>query len=184
MSPDQKKALRAFMVAALDGFVPAASIVWGRRDVPVQGDPWVAIWDLAEIADGPSEEVPFDNAGTPELRVREMTEETIEVQCGQRDGDTPSLTGPKQILRRVSALLGSSQSTYALRSAAVAPRRWGEVVDISAIDRGSQWEQRASLTVVVSRSEIIVDDTTSTIESLEVTGTTDPVPGTVGGTIP
>ncbi len=184
MHPDQFKALMAFVVSETAGVIAEAAIGRAVQDEPVPGKPWCTIRRLASETEGIPGPIPVDESGTPTIYTRANREATWEIQIGSRLGDSgnPALDA-NAIMDDIELALYDDAATYAMRKLGLSAKRVGEVIDISVVTRGSQWETRASLTVVFSLAQIRKETATSTIESADVVGTVSPVSGTVGGTI-
>lgn len=181
MNPAQRNAIRAFWVAAFSGLVPATDIVWAESDAAKRGNPWVTISEVSATTIGIPNERAYDDAGTPTLLTHELQAVTYEIQCGARMGDTPSHAARAQyLLNCARPALFRTTTLRPLEAVEVDVMEVGDVLDISAVANDSQWETRASMTVVHGRSNLVKDTTTSTIESIGLTGTLTPVPGTVG----
>lgn len=187
--PDQKNALMAFVVAELlpHGVVDA-DVNWANQDQPGGDKPWVILRSVSAVADGfpdavrQEEKSPPDPLNPAGLYIAKHGEAVWEIQTGYIQGDAPDpLLDAGYLMGLLETGLYDDQATFAMRETGLAPKRIDNIIDISAIARGSQWETRASMTVVFSYAQIKVDTTTSTIVTADVTGTVSPVSGTVGG---
>lgn len=182
ISSAQAVALKTFLDAALVGTLTTEQIYRTHGDLPETDDPFLTYNFLFNDSMGVPSEIPeFPGAGPAQLVVRDMQEQAIEFQVGMTQGDTPTADEEAgRVLVALKQALYSSVKTFALRAKGLARLRVGQIVDLTAIASGSQWETRASLTVVFARTEVSIDIATSTIESVETEGTLSPVPGTVG----
>lgn len=184
MHAAQFKALMAFAVVSMAGKIDEANIGRALQDQPVPGVPSLTFRRLAAETEGISSSIAVDESGTPTLYTVANREETWEIQIWSRLGDAPDPDlDANSLMDDLELDLQDDQATYAMRKLALAPKRVGEVLDISAVGRGSQWETRASLTVVFSLAQIKTDTATKTVESMDLEGTLSPVSGTVSGTI-
>ena len=183
MSSVQATALKTFLDLRLASFgLATEQIYMSKGDLPEAADPFLTYHPFINSSMGVPSEIPeFPGAGPAQLVVRDMQEVSVEFQCGTTQGDTPTIAAEaSQVLQALRMALYSSVKSFALRRSGFAPFRVGDVIDLGAIARGSQWESRASLTVVFTRAEVDIDTTTEIITSVEVEGTLAPVPGTVG----
>lgn len=183
ISNAQAVELVAFLRARLPAAFTDASIRKANQDHPPGGAPWCT-WRVA--SDGAQGGVMGSIPGTtpggdPAIRTRTQERVEIEIEVGSRYSDTaPSLDDDAQrILSSLRNKLRSEVATYAMRTAGLAPVSIGNVLDLTDLVRDSQFETRALLTFVANRAEVDEDTTTSTIESVDLSGTATPVPGTV-----
>ena len=187
--PSQRTALMTFVETELASHgVAADDVNWANQDFPVSSSPWVMLRSVSSETEGIPDEVRKEEESPPDpnnpagLYTVAHKETEWEFQIGSPQGDSPDpLLDAGYLMDQLELALHDSQATYAMRKLGLSPKRVGTNLDISAVARGSQWESRASMSVVFSYATARVDTATSTIESMDITGTLSPVSGTIGG---
>lgn len=184
--PEQKTGLLAFWRAAFnanpDGIVFAPTAVyWGPTNMPVPGWPWAKLEIVGQSDLGYANPKPIVEAATKKRLLRVMKETTIEVQVGHRTGDTPSHAADAvHILDQAKDLIYDDDLIYdELTKLGMGLMRVDDVIPLPGLVNDSQWETRASLTFTVSRAATYRTTNVSTIESVGLSVSVSPIPGTV-----
>lgn len=109
------------------------------------------------------------------VAVRDLEEVTVSIQVFSRlDDDNPDPDlGAAHVLGEMKLRLFAPTVITILRAANCPPARRTDVIDLSDLVGGSQWETRAQLSVILSRMGLILDQP-GTVESVQGTGTIQP----------
>jgi hypothetical protein len=178
MTPDPATALGNYVRRAVQAAAPALaaqfSVVRGEN-TPI-ASLGSALLRLPSSASDVSVELPEylpnpDDEDDATLLERVTERGVIPAELELRVADPPtSADSAYHVGLRVRRLLGREQILAELEGHAVGLLEVRDVVDVSAFVRDSQWESRASLTIVVSYA-LAEDTTIDKIASVEITGT-------------
>ena len=186
LSPNQARALRGVISAALSRNLPAsvqsipdARVMWGPVDHVGSREPWCALQVIAaEVQDADGERMRLDGADVDGYTAGELVEVvrrtydvTVSVQLATAISDSaPSLSHNAWILaRRLLVRLETSQARDALTEAGVGLERIGGIRDLTALT-GPQWVSRVALDLVV-RIAVLDTDAPGWIETFSGDGT-------------
>lgn len=158
-----------------------ASIRWGASDHPRPASPFVLLAEVSNLELAPPEKIRRtvdEGLPTEELEeyTRQISEWTVRVMLGSKISDTSPDFGQAaaRILRRLTMRVEGEESN-AMRALGLAWTRSSQIIDLTRLAKGSQWETRAAVDLTFFAGEAIVDRP-GWIESTEVTGTASPLP--------
>jgi hypothetical protein len=182
MTPEQEVALGDYVKLAVRAAAPllaaAFTIVRGENTpIPALGSAQLRLPASASDVSVESPEYlpnPDDLEGATLLeRVTERGRVRAELEL-RVAAPTTTADSAYHVASRIRRLLGREQILAELEGFAVGLLEVGDVLDIAAFVRESEWESRASLTITVSYA-LAEDTTIDKIATVEITGTIDPV---------
>lgn len=159
-----------------------ASLFWGAVATdPAGGDPGITI-TATELARGRWLNIA---AGAPVVKtivrdyqvdaVRDLEEVTVSIQVFSRLNDNaPDRTlHAKSIISDMRTRVFAPSYLSILRAGKCPPKRRTDIIDLTNLVRGSQWETRAQFSLILSRMSLVLDQT-GTVESVSGTGVLQP----------
>jgi hypothetical protein len=147
VTPAERRAVRAWTIAALGGAVPGARVLWPFQGHPQPGRAFAVIRPLAEVSESTPEVVRISEESRSETQVVRVT---IEVQIYTRISETdPDLwqiaTDLADLMRR--HLRSDSVGRVHLADNGIAVAGPAQIADLTQlVEGGSVWESRAALT--------------------------------------